>query len=259
MTSQEWSGRLRAWGDDFRVAAILLTRVPMGYHGEIDDAATGRSMRCYPLVGAALAAFGAGVYWLAGWLGLPVLVSALLVVAAIVIATGALHEDGLADVADGLGGFSRERRLEIMRDSRCGAYGVIALILSIGLRAAALAALPSLASVFAALLAAHALSRSALPLIMLTQPLARSDGLAARTGAPPAASVAWALGLAGVLAILALGLAGGAMAAVLALMISLGVARLARARLGGYTGDVLGAIQQNVEIAVLIFAAALLA
>ena len=122
----------------------------------------GRALRLAPLVGLVVGVCGALVTSIAvGGLGLPPLPAALLTIGATIWITGALHEDGLADVADGFGGaFERSRKLAIMRDSRIGAYGVLALILSIGLRAAALAALtgPEVAS--AVLIAAISLLRS---------------------------------------------------------------------------------------------------
>ena len=213
--------------------------------------------RCYPLAGLLVAAVGVGAYGLALWLGLPPLAAGMLAVGATLLATGGLHEDGLADFADSFGGWTRERRLAIMRDSRIGAYGVTALVFSIGLRAAALAALPGAGACFAALLAGHALSRGLLPLVMATQPLARGDGLAVHTGKPGAGDLAWAVGLAALVALAALGLGGGVLALLLAVTLTLGLARLARLRLGGYTGDVLGAVQQVVEIAVLLLASVL--
>ena len=110
-------------------------------------------------------------------------------VAATVLVTGCLHEDGLADTADGFGGGgSKERKLEIMRDSRSGAYGVAALVLSILLRVGAIASLVDPALVAAALIAAHAGARAAMPVFMAAVPRARHDGLSAKRARRQAAA-----------------------------------------------------------------------
>ena len=197
-------------------------------------------------------------FWLAAWIGLPPWIAALLALGVTVWLTGALHEDGLADAADGFGGGrDRERKLAIMRDSRIGSYGVLALILSLGLRAAALAALAEPAAVMAALIAVHAAARAPLPLAMAAAPLARGSGLAAATGRPGLlpALIALALGLA--VAMLALGPAAGAASWLVASVAAVIVLALARAQIGGYTGDVLGAIEQAGEIAALLCLVAL--
>ena len=145
---------------DFWLAFRFLTRLPGPSAGPAGSGALGPALRLAPLVGLVVGVCGALVAWLAlGGLGLPPWPAALLTVGATVWITGALHEDGLADLADGCGGaFERSRKLAIMRDSRIGAYGVLALILSIGLRGAALAALAAPAgpdSAAAVLIAAH--------------------------------------------------------------------------------------------------------
>ncbi len=244
---------LADWWTDFRVGLIFLTRLPLRYDGEIAGSELSRATRLYPLVGLAVGAAGGAVFWLAAAIGLPPLLAGLIAVAATMLLTGALHEDGLADTADGLGGGGdRARRLEIMGDSRSGSYGVAALILSIGLRAAALAALAAPAAAAGALIAAHAISRACLPAAMATLPLAREDGLAAQAGQPQPGWAWTALALAALVALPVLGLGTG-VAALLAGALAAGlVAWLARVRIGGYTGDVLGAMQQAAETAVLL-------
>ena len=169
--------------------------------------------------------------------------------AALVVMTGALHEDGLADVADGFwGGFARVRRLEIMRDSRIGSYGVLALILSLGLRGAALIAMADALAV--ALLASAVISRAAIVWIMAALPHARDNGLSVSTGRPPPGTVRLALLFAALIAVLLIG--WGALWVLLgAVAATLGCAAIARAKIGGQTGDVLGATQQITEIAAL--------
>jgi adenosylcobinamide-GDP ribazoletransferase len=212
-----------------------------------------------PLVGAAIGLCGGAVYWLSGALGLTPAIAGLLAVAATILVTGALHEDGLADTADGLfGGAEPARRLEIMRDSRTGAYGALALIFSVGLRAAALAANGAPGPAVAALIAAHALARALPSAVMAWVPLARDDGLAAGAGQPESEHAWTALGIGAAIAMLFLGFGAGLVAMLAAGLAGFAVIRLARARIGGYTGDILGAIEQLGEIAILLTAAALL-
>ncbi|MBC9180481.1 adenosylcobinamide-GDP ribazoletransferase, partial [Pseudoroseomonas ludipueritiae] len=130
---------------DFSAALGLLTRLPTGWLPQHNSAAGfARSIWAYPLVGLGIGAAGGAVMAAGLWLGLPPLVAALWSLAATLLLTGGFHEDGLADTADGFGGGrDRARKLEIMRDSRIGSYGVLALVLALGLRAAALAALPT--------------------------------------------------------------------------------------------------------------------
>jgi adenosylcobinamide-GDP ribazoletransferase len=201
---------------------------------------------------------GAAVYELAGALHLPPMLAATLAVAATAAVTGALHEDGLADTADGFGGgVTRERKLEIMRDSRIGTYGVCALILSFILRIAALASLgdPGLAA--AVLVAAHAGGRAPIPAFMRFVPAARADGMSADAGRPPQASATVALLLGFVALVVGLGLGGGAIVAVLLGVAFVFMAWLCHRQIGGQTGDVLGALEQTGEIVVMLVAAAM--
>ena len=209
-----------------------------------------------PVAGAVVGLVGALVLALTALLGLPPLLRAGLATAALVAATGALHEDGLADVADGFGGgATRARKLEIMRDSRIGAYGAIALALSLILRVGALAAALDggfwRASLSLILVAALSRAAALTPLALL--PPARADGAGAAAGLLDSSALAAAWGSALVIA-LALGLAAlGFIDALLAALMSgagaLGVVALARRAIGGQTGDVAGAAQQCGEIA----------
>jgi adenosylcobinamide-GDP ribazoletransferase len=173
--------------------------------------------------------------------------------------TGALHEDGLADVADGFGGgTTRERRLEIMRDSRIGASGGVALVLSLALRIGALATLTDRIGAYSALalLLAAAISRTAAlaPLVFLDP--ARVGGAGASVGRPSRLTFGIAVGLGLVLscAVLPFGLPahGVALMIGLAALGAWGVTGLARRQIGGQTGDVVGACQQVAEIAALL-------
>lgn len=253
------------WTQDAALALVFLTRLPLPpiapLNGPLAQGAAARATGWFPLVGALVGLAGGAVLALAAALNLPPLAGALLALAATVRLTGGLHEDGAADVADGFGGGrDTARKLEIMRDSRVGSYGVLALVFSVAIRAAALAALPVPAAV-AALVAAGALSRCGLAGLALALPPARRDGLGAAQGRPAAATVLLALLLGIAVAAAALwatSLAEALAAAVPAALAAVwAMAALARRQIGGQTGDVFGAAQQVAEAAVLLTLAAL--
>jgi adenosylcobinamide-GDP ribazoletransferase len=236
------------------LAASFLTRVPLPPPPYVEGGLA-RAMAAFPLVGAAIGAC-AGLVWLGADRLLPPLPAAGLAMLAGMVLTGALHEDGLADFADGLGARGgRERRLEVMRDSRTGAYGALALGFSVLLRVAALAAAPSGLAGLGALVAAGALSRASMPAAMQVMGPARADGLGAAAGMPDASIAAAAVVVGLMAAIAGLGFTGALAAALAGTLAAALVVVLARRALGGFTGDVLGAVAQAVEIAVLLAAA----
>lgn len=237
---------------DLAIAAALLTRLPLPVLRDAAFARQTRAVWAFPIVGAVVALLVGIIGWIALSLGLPGTVTALLVLGAQIIITGAMHEDGLADSADGIwGGFDARRRLAIMRDSHIGTYGVLALILSLGLRWGALTGLIGAGYLWGPLLAAGALSRAGLPVLMAALPHARSDGLSHSVGRPETATVALALLLGLALAWPASGSPALLAATVFAVVLA-GLAALAKARIGGQTGDILGAAQQLGEIAALL-------
>jgi adenosylcobinamide-GDP ribazoletransferase len=241
---------------DIRLALALLSRLPVA----ADHAASARrgavAAWAYPLAGAVLGGLGALAGGAAAALGAPPGVAAGVALGALALITGAMHEDGLADSADGLwGGWNRARRLEIMKDSRIGAYGVIALIVVMLMRWSALATLAATGGLFWAMVAAGALSRAPMAVAMHLMRNARGSGLSAGVGTVPGASAGAAAALAVVIAVLACGWTGVVMAAWAALA-ALAVCLVARARIGGQTGDILGAAQQTGEAAALAAAAA---
>lgn len=247
---------LDAWRRDARVAGAFLTRLPFRDESADEPGALARAARAFPLVGLAVGLVQAAVLSLAGALGLPALAQALLALAAAAAVTGALHEDGLADTADGFGaGATREEKLAVMRDSRIGAYGVLALVFAIGLKVAAIASL-SEDAMAAALVAAAALSRGAIVPVMGALAPARSDGLAAAAGRPDRESAVTASLLGALFALFFLGPGAGFAAVAASAAAAAGVALLARRQIGGATGDVLGAVQQAAETAALLAAAA---
>ena len=245
---------LRTWLADFATAATLLTRLPMPSGGGTPDLA--ESLRAAPLVGAGIGLSVAAVFALVQhWGGSPLLAATLAVLSGTVL-TGALHEDGLADVADAFGAArDRERTLEILRDSRLGTYGVLALIASFALRVVSLGSVAEPSVATAVLVAAHAASRSGFALSVARIPPARPDGLAAMMRRPrePVVWTALALGAGGLW--IGLGLGGGLLAAAAFGLAGWWLMALARRRIGGHTGDVLGAQQQIGEVMVLVLAA----
>ncbi|MGE0714190.1 MAG: adenosylcobinamide-GDP ribazoletransferase [Alphaproteobacteria bacterium] len=245
---------------DLAAAMRFLTRVPIPVAigpltvGPGDPA---RALGLFPLVGAAIGAAAGAVLAVGAALGLPPAAAVLVALAAGMLLTGALHEDGLADTADGLGGGrDRERRLAIMRDSRIGTYGALALGMVVAIKAAALAALDPWPAA-AAMIAAAAASRAALAPVAFALPPARADGLGAALGRPSGATVALAVATGIAIAAAALGAPAAAVALAAAALAAAALARLARRLVGGYTGDVLGAIQQVTETAMLLAATAM--
>ena len=242
--------------DDFAVATALLTRLPMDRAVPADGTVAAAAW-AFPLVGAGIGALAAIAFLIAELLALGPGPAAFLAVLAGVAVTGAFHEDGLADTLDGfMGGHDREQKLAIMRDSRQGTHGVLALVFSVGLRTAALAAIAEPLHAGLALLAAHAFSRGLLPATMLALAPARADGLGATAGTPSRGMAIAAAVIGLVVTIGALGPAKGGVGIILAAGAVTLAALLARRQIGGYTGDVLGAFQQTGEIVMLLVAAA---
>lgn len=240
---------------DIAVAVSLLTRLPL----RLPDHAYARGARAawaYPLAGLVLSGAAALVAWLLIPIGPGI--AALGAIAATVILSGAMHEDGLADCADGFwGGWEIPRRLEIMKDSQIGTYGVMALILGFAARWWALEHLFTAEYIVAPLLFVGALSRAGMPVLMAWLPNARHNGLSQSVGRPTPSTAAIAVLLA--LAIGTLCLGGTVIICALLLgLVIWGTGILARAKIGGQTGDVLGASQQLSEIGLLITLVAVL-
>ncbi len=240
----------------FTAATAFFTKIPIEgpRRGvwQLADAAW-----AFPLVGAGIGGVAALAFLLAELIGLGNWPAALLSLLAGLALTGALHEDGLADTADGFfGGHDREAKLMIMRDSRHGTYGVLAIVLSVLLRATALAAIGDAIHAGLALVAAHAVSRGALPVAMWAMAPARADGLGAAAGTPRALNVIGAAATGILLGLAMLGPLRGAIGVCLTGIMVFAIAGLARRQIGGYTGDVLGAFQQIGEIVMLLAASA---
>lgn len=247
----------------FLVSLRFLTRLPVPFVRRLDPPPLHESMSMFPVVGAVVGAISAAALSLSNLAGLPDLFAAVMALAVAAAITGALHEDGLSDVADGFGGGrTRERRLEIMRDSRIGSYGTLALCLSLMARASLLTALldlPPLA--IAGLMAgAAAFSRALMvDLLWATRP-ARSDGLSVLAGRPSRNTTLAALCIggfgAGIAGSYILSLATGIVALLAAGLAMAMVRALAMRKIGGQTGDVCGTGQIIAEMAMLAVYAA---
>ena len=241
-------------------ALRFLTRLPVprfAWEPEDGPPDLDRLGPAFPLAGAMVGVIGVIVHLTALTL-LPPFLAATLAVGALVLATGALHEDGFADTADGLGGMDRARRLAIMRDSRLGTFGAVALLLATLLRIGALEGLAALswAGAGGALVAASALARLAALGLIGALPSARPDGLAGRAGRPAVATL-WKAGIAtlaicAVSIMLTMGWMGFLAGLLIAALAWIGIVRLASAKFGGQTGDVAGAAALAVEIAFLL-------
>lgn len=258
----------------FFIALQFLTRVPVPRRLGFEPAWLQACLRHFPLVGACVWAWAAAIFWFALLLWPPLVASTVSLVATVWL-TGAFHEDGLADTCDALGGaVSRERALAIMKDSRIGSYGAVALVLALVLKVTAVAGLASaaqtdgLAWAAMALIWSHAVSRAAPVWLVWRLPYA---GDAEHAKAKPLATRASGRGLG--FALVWVGVASGAAVWVTvwteasswtaALWVALSAlaacasatlccARWLHHRLGGFTGDTLGATQQIVELVGLL-------
>ncbi len=240
------------WHRDIVTAMRFLTRIPIGRESETHSELAAAAW-VFPFVGALLGGIGGAAFAGALATGLPALVAALIALGTIILVTGALHEDGLADTADGLGGGSTpEKRLAIMRDSRIGAFGTLALIFTILTKASALAVFADSWSAAMVLIAAASLSRGVLPWLMMHLPLASKTGVAAASGTPSRRTAAVAAIVGSILALVCLGPTIGLLATALAFLVTWAGAHLAQRFLGGYNGDLLGAVQQVAELMVLL-------
>ncbi|HEY9215723.1 MAG TPA: adenosylcobinamide-GDP ribazoletransferase [Ancylobacter sp.] len=247
---------------DVPAALRFLSRLPvprLGSEGSIDSPPDiERLGPAFPIAAALIGVTGALAFLIGHWLNLGNFISATLAVGVLAAVTGALHEDGLADTADALGGMNIPRRLEIMKDSAVGPFGVVALILSFALRIGALAALASISMLGAAgaIIAAASVSRLGALWILHALPPARPTGLSSSAGRPSrntlqkAASIAAAI--AAILVIPSFGILSLLAGFLLGIVALFGLTRLADAQFGGQTGDVAGAAVAVVEIAFLL-------
>ncbi|EKF75513.1 cobalamin 5'-phosphate synthase [Alcanivorax hongdengensis A-11-3] len=240
--------------EPLKLALALLTRLPVSVHTPVQPRDQGLAVPCYPLVGlligALLATLAAALHSAPAW---PL--AALLVIAWVGL-TGALHLDGLADSADAwLGGYGdRQRTLQIMKDPACGPAGVVALVLVLLGKVAALATLLA-SGQWLSLLLAPVLGRSACAALFVILPYQRDNGLAGDAARHLPRRATLLAGLAGLLLAL---VCGQLLMALVSVLLLAGGAALMRQRLGGFTGDTAGALVEGVEMASLLAAALLL-
>lgn len=248
----------RRWIEEAGLALCFLTRLPwpsaLPAERRLMDAAW-----AFPVAGIAVGLVGTLAWWAADAAALPAAVAAIAALSATALATGALHEDGLADVADGFGGGrDAEAKRRIMRDSRIGTFGMLALLLATSAKLAALSTLPDLETAATALLAAHALGRAVIPALAWWQPPAAGGGRGREAGRPDARGALWAAAIGTVAAIALLPGGIGLAAALWAGAAAAGLGWLSRRQIGGVTGDVYGGAEQAAEVAVLLVVASYL-
>ena len=238
------------------LAVHFLTRIPTPFEIDYSPERLNAASRYYPIVGAIIGSVAALAFGIAN-LALPTVVAALIATAATALLTGAFHEDGLADTFDGIsGGYDRARSLEIMTDSRIGTFGALALIIVISTKVAALSSLPDTTTIITALIAAHIISRTSTVIVMATSRYAKADGIAGPQDQPLRPINTIITTLTGLTTIAALALILSPTAALLATAGAITGHILIRLyfqpRLGGHTGDTLGATQQITELAIYI-------
>ena len=228
---------------DFWRALALLSRVPVSATCDFRPVAIARSVWCWPLVGLFIAGIAIIPAYLTEVLTGNVMIAAIVATLALILLTGAMHEDGIADCADGFGGGQDKlRKLEIMRDSRIGTYGVVALVLCLAMRVAVLAAAES-GSMAAILIVMATLSRAAMPIVTYVFDPAREDGLGKGAGRPDIRMVAAGIAVALMLVVIVAG-ALTAFMCLIAMMVGASIVGwIARHQIGGHTGDVLGMTQ----------------
>jgi adenosylcobinamide-GDP ribazoletransferase len=242
---------IQNWVSDFLVAGTLLTRLPLPHAPKSAFERQEESAWAFPIIGLLIGLLTCTVGWIAFGFGLPAQIIAGLMLGASMILTGAMHEDGLADCADGFwGGYDPARRLEIMKDSQIGTYGVLAVVITTGVRWMALTTIISTG--FAGVIAAAVLSRGVMPALMTLLDNARKSGLSHSVGRPSQQVALLSFAIASFIAILMIGLSAiGAI--MVAVIVAFGIARLAKSKIGGQTGDVLGATQLLSETTILLW------
>ena len=234
---------------DLLAAFALLTRLPVPMRRAV---LLSQAVWAFPIVGAAIGTLSAGVYALCYQAGMPPFLSSVWAVAALVLLTGALHEDGLADTVDGFGGDATlARKLEIMHDSRVGSYGALALMLLLMVRIAALTALAHPFRVLIALVVAASGGRAAMVVPLYLLPPARQEGLSHTAASPPLVSTLVALASGALIAfgLMPPAIAGRVVAGMLAGALLL--TWVTRRQIAGHTGDVLGATSVVTEAVML--------
>jgi adenosylcobinamide-GDP ribazoletransferase len=242
---------------EFLASMRFLTRLPIPFAKTATPVSLSQAMRQFGLAGAVIGAVIGLALKAIGFFHMPLLMAAGFAVGFSLLVTGALHEDGLADTVDGLGGGkTRERRLEIMRDSRIGTYGAAALMLALMCRAGAYIDLLGMAygQSILVLAACGAFSRAMVVDLLWATRSARSDGLSVHAGRPSRNTALFAIISAAAIAIWAgvdIAPMAGVEAIGVALLVTAGMRMLATKLIGGQTGDICGATQVLCELAML--------
>ena len=242
---------------DLRIGLSLCTRLPVGPSTPLGEGDVARASWTFPIAGLVVGIAASLAYWLAIRVNVAPQPAAALALLATMLLTGAMHEDGLADTADALGGATREKKLEIMRDSRIGSFGALALAISTLLRWSTIADIAEPRYVALALISSHVAARACMPAFMHLVPPARTDGLSSGAGRPPSSSVIAALLLGTLCLLFSFGLTGTVIALLMLAFTGFLLARIATKQFGGQTGDVLGAMEQIGEAAILLMAASM--
>ena len=231
-------------------AFSLLTRLPTPEPTFSTTSPAAEAGWAYPIVGIFIALLASAIGFSLTFLGFDSGIVAGVVVISIIFFTGGMHEDGLADSADGFwGSWEPARRLDIMKDSHIGTFGVIALFFSLLLRWYCIKISIEGSFFFTSLIIATTLSRSAIPLIMSILPNARQDGLSAKTGQPSNITILVAIAIGASTTLLFSGWAG--IIIITVFLLTLGIAMLlSRSKIGGQTGDTIGASQQLAELSI---------
>lgn len=234
---------------------MFFTRVKLPFNVPFVKENMSRITTHFPLIGIFVGAFGGGLYFLLSFLGLPPLIPVVIVVIAMMFLTGAIHEDGLADVFDGFGGgYTKNRIMEIMQDSAIGTYGVLALILMLFLKIALLDAIPSSKFIFA-LIVSQSLSRLSVLFVTYRWRYVRIVGKAKARGMVQKLSwrrMVWAVFF-GVAPLLLFESLGVFLLLPVVALVAVVMGYFFAKKIGGYTGDCLGAVQQISELSILLF------
>lgn len=259
--------RISDFVDDVARSIGFLSRIPVpSRHFIGHDGTLSRAVGAFPVAGLLISLPSAALFAVLLALHADTMLAAFLALGLQAILTGALHEDGLSDTADGIGGGrDREAALTIMKDSRIGSYGAVALILSFGIRASALATLGAVLSpteAGIAVIGIAALSRAAMVWHWSLLPSARSDGVAASAGAPETHATALALFSGAILCVVLTGGATSFIEGVVVVaasgLVCWAATQYVGTKIGGHTGDTIGAAQQLTEMTALSTLAVLL-
>ena len=248
----------RQWIQDIILGISFLTRLPIP-HSQPYKRFLMQSAWSFPLVGVFLGFLGGSVSWFLLELQLPLLIVSFLTIGTLILLTGGLHEDGLADMADGFGGGSNpENKIAIMRDSQIGTYGTLILILVIAVKAAAIETLlgkDNSLNCMVALIVSGSVSRSLMVCVAYTLDHASEKGLGKFAGKPNSQTVISSLFITVITSIFLLPIIKVMIALTLATLTATAIGFLAKRQINGYTGDILGATQQLSEVIVLIYLA----